>query len=68
MTTVGIDLAAQAENTAACSILWRADVADVQQISCNLSVPDLLELVKTGRKVGIDVPLGWPSAFVQSCQ
>jgi len=66
MITVGIDLAAQAENTAACSILWRADVAEVQQITCNLNDADLLELVKTGNKVGIDVPLGWPSAFVQA--
>lgn len=66
MITVGIDLAAQPENTAACSILWKADVAEVQRISCNLSDEDLLGLAATGHKVGVDIPLGWPSAFVRA--
>jgi predicted nuclease with RNAse H fold len=67
--SLGIDLASQNKNTAACFIEWRADCAFVR---CPVSGPAgedvdwLVELAKQARWVGIDAPFGWPEAAVNA--
>jgi hypothetical protein len=62
--TVGIDLASQPERTGACVIDWHDGAAWVRSVVCGVSDADLLGLVQDAARVGIDVPLGWPDAFV----
>ncbi|MBV8195979.1 MAG: DUF429 domain-containing protein, partial [Candidatus Dormibacteraeota bacterium] len=65
MITVGIDLAAQPERTAACRIEWRDGSAEVTALDPRGVTDDrILELVAGADKAGFDVPLGWPDAFV----
>lgn len=62
--TIGIDLASQPENTAACSVKWQENEATVDVMALNITDEILLALASTGDKVGVDVPFGWPEAFV----
>jgi len=64
--TIGIDLASQPRNTAACSLCWHANEATVKLIDLNITDEKLLALASTGDKVGIDVPFGWPEEFVNA--
>ncbi|MGD0179943.1 MAG: DUF429 domain-containing protein [Terriglobales bacterium] len=64
MDTLGIDLAAQPENTAACLIHWQGGSAEVSKVACDLDDATILELIHGVDKAGIDVPLGWPVDFV----
>lgn len=72
--TIGIDLASQPKNTAACVIEWAAGdsrvvpVADVTGQPESLRDSAILELVQSPsvEKVGIDAPFGWPSEFVDA--
>ena len=65
MITVGIDLAAQPERTAACRIEWNAGAARVTDLDGrNVDDARILELVEGANRSGLDVPLGWPEAFV----
>ena len=64
MLTLGIDLAAQPKNTAACVIRWLNGSAQVEKIDSDLT--DLVELISTADKVGIDVPFGWPTDFADA--
>lgn len=63
LTTLGIDLASQAANTAACSIEWD-EVVRVSDPVGNLGDDHLVQLINSHERVGIDVPLGWPTKFV----
>lgn len=63
MITLGIDLASQPENTAACSIEWSATEATVRDIKLGCTDDYLDELIAEADAVGIDAPLGWPLAF-----
>jgi hypothetical protein len=76
-STLGIDLASQAENTAVCLLEWHADRVEVRYLVRAgdglgpLSDDRLLELMVGGlggppTKIGIDAPLGWPLAFVRA--
>jgi hypothetical protein len=64
--TIGIDLAAQRAETAACVVVWEGGTATVVAASCGFDDDELVGLVqKFGpTKVAIDAPFGWPSAFV----
>jgi predicted nuclease with RNAse H fold len=62
--TVGVDLASQALRTAACQIQWRQDAVEVDLPETGVDDARILELALLGDKLGIDVPLGWPEAFV----
>jgi predicted nuclease with RNAse H fold len=64
MITLGIDLASQPKGTAACAIEWAAGRARVVDIACGQDDEALLARIAGADKVGIDVPLGWPDAFV----
>lgn len=63
MLTLGIDLASQAANTAVCEIEWSDNRAIVQDPIVGLGDVDLLELIPSAAKVGIDCPFGWPDPF-----
>lgn len=64
MLTLGIDLAASPTRTAICQLEWSGARARVVSLACRASDGDLLALIGRADKVGIDVPLGWPDAFV----
>ncbi|MGX7678276.1 DUF429 domain-containing protein [Jatrophihabitans sp. DSM 45814] len=64
MITVGIDLAAEPTKTAGAVIEWSTEHATVHSVEVFADNRRLLELIKLADKVGIDCPLGWPSAFV----
>lgn len=57
MRTLGIDLAAQNERTAACLIEWGDDSALVDW---------LVELAESVDAIGIDAPFGFPEGIVQA--
>lgn len=68
--TLGIDLAAQDKNTAACRMTWSQGVGTVDKVygGNDCSDDELLDLivsvVRAGGTVGIDAPFGWPDAFL----
>jgi predicted nuclease with RNAse H fold len=61
--TVGIDLAAQDKDTAACQIEWSGGEASVSVPELGLSDDALVDRVTSGDRVGIDAPFGWPDEF-----
>ncbi len=61
--TLGIDLASQAAKTAICRIEWSDDRAVVEDPVIGLGNADLLQLIQSAVKVGIDCPFGWPDSF-----
>ena len=70
--TLGIDLAAQPENTAACRLIWTGESATVDDVvvgrpGCgdNELVAMMRSVVGAGGTVAIDAPFGWPDAFVE---
>ncbi len=67
MRTLGIDLAAQPERTAVCSVTWEDDTALVEVLPGGHDDQNLLALMRdTWDKIGIDCPLGWPEPFVDA--
>lgn len=62
---VGVDLAAQAANTAVALISLQDDRLAVQQIISPASDDDILTAAEGSAKAGIDAPLGWPDRFVE---
>jgi uncharacterized protein DUF429 len=62
--TLGIDLASQPKGTAACAIEWAAGRARVVDVACGQDDDTLLKRIAGADKVGVDVPFGWPEAFV----
>ncbi|MFD1659012.1 DUF429 domain-containing protein [Streptomyces caeni] len=64
VVTVGVDLAASARRTAVCRVEW--GYRDL--LAARFLVPEgdeeLLGLVRSAGKTGLDCPLGWPSDFV----
>src|SRR5436190_22630895 len=66
--TIGIDLAAQARDTAACVVDWGGAPADLCFLGVGLNDEALLELIAAYKpaKVAIDAPFGWPAPFVSA--
>jgi hypothetical protein len=66
--TIGIDLAAQAKDTAACVVDWGHAPAELRLLTLGLDDEALLELIATHQptKVAIDAPFGWPAPFVSA--
>jgi predicted nuclease with RNAse H fold len=63
MCTLGIDLAAQPKNTAACVIDWPNGAGgrvDITRPQSGYDDHQLLELMKNADVVAIDAPFGWP--------
>ncbi len=66
MRSLGIDLAAEPPDTAACEIIWLADGARGRLYTDRLDDDRLLALIGSADKVGIDCPFGWPQPFVNA--
>lgn len=64
-TTLGIDLASQDGNTAACLVRWAKPVT-IETAGSGFGDQALEARIGTAGKVGIDVPLGWPLRFVDA--
>ncbi len=62
-TTLGVDLAAQPENTAYCLIEWVKSKARIIELHCGADDAVLLKMFGRADKIGIDAPFGWPTAF-----
>jgi predicted nuclease with RNAse H fold len=62
--TLGVDLTSRWWNTAACMIDWQAGRARVEHVEVAVDDQRLIELAESAEKVGLDVPFGWPNAFV----
>ena len=65
MITLGIDLASQATATASCVVQWNSGEARVLPPRCPQNDDQLLDAVEAADVAGIDIPLGWPDAFVK---
>ena len=66
MRSLGIDLAAEPPDTAACEITWLADTAHGRLYTDRLDDDRLLALIESADKVGVDCPFGWPQPFVNA--
>jgi predicted nuclease with RNAse H fold len=65
--TVGIDVASQPAGTAGCWIEWSAKGGTIQDVRRNLDDESVAAILKEeADKTGLDVPLGWPDAFVRA--
>lgn len=64
MKTLGIDLAADPKKTGACAIDW--STGTVTLLPRPTTDEALVEAALDATRIGIDVPLGWPDAFVRS--
>jgi hypothetical protein len=64
--TLGIDLAAQAKETAMCLLTWSEGRATIETLVVGVDDAAVLELVRTEEpaKIAIDAPFGWPAPFV----
>ena len=62
MRTLGIDLSANPAKTGACEINW--DLGTVQVIQRPATDHRLVEAIGAADMTGIDIPFGWPDAFV----
>lgn len=70
MVTVGVDLASTEKKTGICRIAWASGRGIVEELHTGVANRELLSLLDSSDidKVGIDVPLGWPEAFVHAVQ
>ena len=67
MLTVGLDVASQPEGTAACWIEWKHGQATIRRIAEGVTDGTIREIIgEQADKTGVDVPLGWPDAFVDA--
>ena len=66
MSTLRVDFAAQPQNTATCLVHWEPGKAHADTPQLGVDDKNLRVLMEEADKVGIDVPLGWPKAFVNS--
>ncbi len=64
MQCLGIDLAAQPKATAICLTTWDEGSVAISELHCGVNDEDLVDLMLTADKVGLDAPLGWPDEFV----
>ncbi|MGH2556547.1 MAG: DUF429 domain-containing protein [Actinomycetota bacterium] len=66
--TVGIDVAAQARSTGACAVVWESGGAKIIHVEAGVNDRRLLDLLSSedAQRIGVDVPLGWPTAFVDA--
>lgn len=66
MRTLGIDLAAQPANTAACLVAWEEGRASVERVALQADDDHLTDLRAGAQMTAIDSPFGWPDAFVKA--
>lgn len=67
MRTLGIDVASQVARTAVCSIRWEDGSARIEPLETGGATdPEIRRRIEGADRVGIDIPLGWPAAFVDA--
>lgn len=66
VVSLGIDLASDPKRTALCWVRWAGGSAEVTRLERHGADAALLDAICEADKVGIDVPLGWPLAFVRA--
>ena len=66
MITAGVDLSSQTAHTASCCIEWSNRRATVKDLALDVDDRAITALVAAVDKLGIDVPLGWPTAFANA--
>lgn len=66
MITLGIDLSSMPKKTAACSIDWTLNSAQVKPPEVGCGDHKLYELIREAAAVGVDAPFGWPEGFVRA--
>ncbi len=68
VVTIGVDLSAQAMETAACVLTWADATCCIEHLVVGLDDDAIVDLVGAKRpvKIGIDAPFGWPVPFVQA--
>lgn len=67
MITLGIDMASQPQRTAACRLQWQVGQATILEIKSGVTDDEFQRLIQEpADKIGIDVPLGWPTGFVEA--
>jgi len=66
MITAGVDLSSQIDRTAACLVDWSVPHASVTALALGVDDDTIARLMVTVVKLGIDVPFGWPTAFVDA--
>jgi predicted nuclease with RNAse H fold len=66
MRTAGIDLSSQDRKSAACVMDWSGYEAEIISLDVNVSDEVIARLIGEVDKLGIDIPLGWPIAFVEA--
>ena len=64
MLTVGVDLAAEATNTAVAWLDWSAEGASARDLVRGGSDDVIVEAISQADKAGVDCPFGWPESFV----
>jgi predicted nuclease with RNAse H fold len=65
--TTGIDVASQDARTAICSIVWEGGTARIEPIEGpGASDEQIRHSIEISDRVGVDIPLGWPAAFVEA--
>jgi predicted nuclease with RNAse H fold len=65
--TVGIDVASQDDRTAICAVRWTGGGARIEPLgSRGADDAAVVRSIDRADRVGIDIPLGWPSAFVDA--
>lgn len=62
--TVGIDLSANPKKTGVAVIDWGESSAVLREVRLGANDADLLALIASADKAGIDCPFGWPDLFV----
>lgn len=69
VVTAGVDLASVPSRTAACQIEWtNGEAAVTVLVPRGVDDGAILALMGSSEKVGLDVPLGWPEAFVTAVE
>ena len=63
--TAGVDLASQDSHTALAEIGWHGATATLESVRMGVTNDDIVDAAGRVDVVGIDCPLGWPSAFVE---
>lgn len=66
MLTLGIDLASDPKKTGVCLVDWRTGRPVVRKTGGKGDDDELRRLIQKSDKVGIDVPLGWPTDLVSA--
>ncbi len=62
--TAGVDLASLDSNTALAEIGWHGSTATLESVRMGVGNDEIVGCAARVAVVGIDCPLGWPSAFV----